>query len=71
MTGALKDQAVLVVGRGGGLAHAVVRAALDADAHDEDSIAALGQRLGSGDFEGGRSGAVRVLGKLGFTVQAR
>ena len=56
---------------GGGPAHAVVRAALDADAHDEDSIAALGQRLGSGDFEGGRSGAVRVLGKLGFTVQAR
>ncbi|HEY1674196.1 MAG TPA: hypothetical protein VGG50_15890 [Streptosporangiaceae bacterium] len=32
---------------------------------------ATGQRLGSGDFEGGRSGAVRVLGQLGFTVQAR
>ena len=32
---------------------------------------ATGQRRGSGDFEGGRSGAVRVLGKLGFTVQAR
>ena len=30
---------------------------------------ATGQRLASGDFEGGRSGAVRVLGKLGFTVQ--
>ena len=30
---------------------------------------AIGQRLASGDFEGGRSGAVRVLGKLGFTVQ--
>ena len=30
---------------------------------------ATGQRLGSGDFEGGKSGAVRVLGKLGFTVQ--
>jgi hypothetical protein len=32
---------------------------------------ATGQRLESGDFEGGRSGAVRVLEKLGFTVQAR
>ncbi len=32
---------------------------------------ATGQRLASGDFEGGRSGAVRVLGKLGFTVEAR
>jgi hypothetical protein len=32
---------------------------------------ATGQRLGSGDFEGGKSGAVRVLGKLGFTVEAR
>jgi hypothetical protein len=30
---------------------------------------AMGQRLGSGDFEGGKTGAVRVLGKLGFTVQ--
>ena len=32
---------------------------------------ATGQRLGSGDFEGGKSGSVAVLGKLGFTVQAR
>jgi hypothetical protein len=32
---------------------------------------ATGQRLASGDFEGGKSGAVRVLGHLGFTVQAR
>jgi len=32
---------------------------------------ATGQRLASGDFEGGRSGAVKVLGELGFTVQAR
>ena len=32
---------------------------------------ATGQRLASGDFEGGRSGAVAVLGKLGFTVQPR
>ena len=32
---------------------------------------ATGQRLASGDFEGGKSGAVRVLGKLGFTVQPR
>jgi hypothetical protein len=30
---------------------------------------ATGRRLASGDFEGGKSGAVRVLGKLGFTVQ--
>ncbi len=32
---------------------------------------ATGQRLGSGDFEGGKSGAVRVLGGLGFDVQQR
>src|SRR6516225_9607900 len=30
---------------------------------------ATGRRLGSGDFEGGTSGAVAVRGKLGFTVQ--
>jgi hypothetical protein len=30
---------------------------------------ATGQRLASSDFEGGKTGAVRVLGKLGFTVQ--
>jgi hypothetical protein len=32
---------------------------------------ATGQRLASGDFEGGKSGAVKVLGKLGFDVQPR
>jgi hypothetical protein len=32
---------------------------------------ATGQRLASSDFEGGKSGAVKVLGKLGFTVQPR
>jgi hypothetical protein len=32
---------------------------------------ATGERLASGDFEGGKSGAVAVLGRLGFTVQAR
>jgi hypothetical protein len=32
---------------------------------------ATGQRLASGDFEGGKTGAVAVLGKLGFTVKAR
>jgi hypothetical protein len=32
---------------------------------------ATGQRLASGDFEGGKTGAVKVLGKLGFTVQER
>jgi hypothetical protein len=32
---------------------------------------ATGQRLASADFEGGKSGAVRVLGTLGFTVSPR
>jgi hypothetical protein len=32
---------------------------------------AVGQRLASGDFEGGKSGAVKVLGALGFDVQPR
>jgi hypothetical protein len=32
---------------------------------------AVGQRLDPGDFEGGKSGAVTVLEKLGFTVQRR
>ena len=32
---------------------------------------ATGQRLASGDFEGGKTGAVKVLGKLGFTVKPR
>ena len=32
---------------------------------------ATGERLASGDFEGGKTGAVRVLGKLGFTVHER
>lgn len=32
---------------------------------------ATGERLGSSDFEGGKSGAVRVLGQLGFTVQEK
>jgi hypothetical protein len=32
---------------------------------------ATGDRLTSGDFEGGKSGAVTVLGKLGFTVRQR
>jgi hypothetical protein len=30
---------------------------------------ATGQRLAPSDFEGGKAGAVRVLGQLGFTVQ--
>jgi hypothetical protein len=30
---------------------------------------ATGLRLAPGDFEGGKAGAVRVLSKLGFTVQ--
>jgi hypothetical protein len=32
---------------------------------------ATGQRLAPGDFEGGKSGAVAVLGKLGFTVEPK
>jgi hypothetical protein len=32
---------------------------------------AAGQRLASGDFEGGKSGAVKVLGALGFDVRPR
>jgi hypothetical protein len=32
---------------------------------------ATGQRLASGDFEGGKAGAVKVLGNLGFTVRPR
>jgi len=32
---------------------------------------ATGERLASADFEGGRSGAVRVLERLGFTVEER
>jgi hypothetical protein len=32
---------------------------------------ATGQRLASGDFEGGKSGAVKVLERLGFTIQAK
>ena len=32
---------------------------------------ATGQRLASGDFEGGKSGAVKALGQLGFTVLPR
>jgi hypothetical protein len=30
---------------------------------------ATGQRLAPGDFEGGKSGAVTVLGNLGFNVE--
>jgi hypothetical protein len=32
---------------------------------------ATGQRLGSSDFEGGRSGAVKILEKLGFNVEKK
>ena len=32
---------------------------------------ATGERLASADFEGGKSGAVKVLGNLGFTIQPR
>ena len=32
---------------------------------------ATGQRLASGDFEGGKSGAIKVLGELGFKIEPR
>jgi hypothetical protein len=32
---------------------------------------ATGKRLASGDFEGGKAGAVKVLGDLGFDVRPR
>jgi hypothetical protein len=32
---------------------------------------ATGERLGSTDFEGGKTGAVRVLGQLGFIVKEK
>ncbi len=32
---------------------------------------ATGARLASGDFEGGKSGAVKVLGAPGFNVQPK
>ena len=32
---------------------------------------ATGRRLTSGEFEGGKAGAVKVLGKLGFAVQRK
>jgi hypothetical protein len=32
---------------------------------------ATGERLASNDFEGGKSGAVKVLGELGFVVRER
>jgi hypothetical protein len=32
---------------------------------------ATGRRLESGDFEGGKAGAVKILGRLGFTIQPK
>ena len=32
---------------------------------------ATGQQLRSGDFEGGKTGAVRVLGELGFRIEKK
>jgi hypothetical protein len=32
---------------------------------------AIGKKLGSSEFEGGKTGAVRVLEKLGFTVEKK
>ncbi len=32
---------------------------------------ATGKRLASGDFEGGRTGAVKVLAELGFSIERK
>ncbi len=32
---------------------------------------ATGQRLASSDFEGGKTGAVRILGQLGFIIKEK
>ena len=32
---------------------------------------ATGHRLDSGDFEGGKSGAVKILENMGFTIEAK
>jgi hypothetical protein len=45
----------------------VVRAIKEYDQLGPDQFA-TGRRLASGDFEGGKTGAVKVLGNLGFTV---
>jgi NAD(P)-dependent dehydrogenase (short-subunit alcohol dehydrogenase family) len=92
MAGSLKDKAVLIIGRGSGLARAVALAASDAGARvvaagrdqealasayaaepgvsteavdltDEDTIAALGERLGSVDHVVSTASA-RVRGRL-------
>ena len=54
------------------MARARSRSQVRERAHAEAPVdAENGHRLDSGDFEGGKSGAVRVLGKLGFTVQPK
>lgn len=92
MTGSLKDQTVLVIGRGSGIARAITLAAQDAGARvvaagrnqealsmayaddpgvsteivdltDEDSIAAIGERLGSIDHVVSTASA-RARGRL-------
>ena len=42
-----------------------------ADVESALKVSATGERLASGDFEGGKTGAVKVLEKLGFTIQPR
>jgi len=32
---------------------------------------ATGRRLASGDFEGGKTGAVKILGQLGFAIREK
>jgi NAD(P)-dependent dehydrogenase (short-subunit alcohol dehydrogenase family) len=55
MTGSLKDQTVLIIGRGSGLARAIVLAALDAGAQvvaagrDEEKLSAAYRRIGTPD----------------------
>jgi hypothetical protein len=46
--------------------------ALSAEGHPGRGIrVGDGQELGSGDFEGGKTGAVTVLDKLGFDVRKK
>jgi hypothetical protein len=39
--------------------------------YHDDAEFATGERLASADFEGGKTGAVKVLEKLGFSIQPR
>lgn len=57
MTGSLKDQTVLVIGRGGGIARAVTLAALEAGAR----VVAAGR--GQEDLAAAYAGDTKVIGR--------